>query len=428
MPEIHIAVRGADLVPLSRLHIIQDDLKSLSKENYKKLRNEIVAHGFCYAIHVWDDGEKLCILDGTQRYRVVKEMCASEGYTIKGIPINYVEASNERDAVLRCLGGAGMYGTPEDEGLYALMIKHNITPKEIPNIELPGIELPSFEDNYFNDPEVEGEDEVPETPKEAKTKRGELWVLGNHRLLIDDCTVKENVERLMRMEGGLPGQCHKADMVFTDPPYGMNYQSNAWDSTKSDVRAKRTDKKIENDESTDIGINALKTISEFLSDSAHSYVWCRWDCFSDFLNASSTLGKSKGVIVWDKGGPGLGDLECSYGDNEWAIHSLKGRKPLTERQNSVWQVNRMKGIQMEHPTQKPVELCERAVKNSTGVGEIVADVFLGSGSTLIACEKTNRKCYGMEIEPLYGDVIIQRWEKFTGKEAVREDGVKFNEL
>jgi len=158
MPEIKIVVRAADLVHISRLHVIQDDLKSLSKENYKKLRNEIVDHGYSFAMHVWDDGEKLCILDGTQRYRVVKEMMASEKFTIKGIPVNYVDASNERDAVLRCLAGAGMYGNPEDEGLYALMIKHYITPKEILNIELPGIDLPLFEQSYFG--------EIPECNKD----------------------------------------------------------------------------------------------------------------------------------------------------------------------------------------------------------------------------------------------------------------------
>lgn len=277
------------------------------------------------------------------------------------------------------------------------------------DIELLGIE------NFTIDPsEKYGDkdpDAVPEPPKEPITKTGDLWILGNHRLLCGDCTVKENVDRLMNGE--------KADMVFTDPPYGISYRSNAWDSEQQSVQARKTNAEITGDKSTDVGSVAISMLSAHLGESVHSYVWCRWDCFGEFLKAASALGKVKGVVVWDKGGPGLGDLECSYGDSEWAIHSLKGRRPLAERQNGVWQVNRMKGLQMKHPTQKPVELAERAIINSSENRHIVVDPFLGSGSTLIACEQTNRRCFGTEIDPAYCDVIVKRWEEFTGNKAER---------
>jgi DNA modification methylase len=256
----------------------------------------------------------------------------------------------------------------------------------------------------FTDP-----DEVPEAPEEPKTKLGDLYILGEHRLLCGDSTKAEDVEKLMNGE--------KADMVFTDPPYGMSYESNAWDSKNKDVQAKRTDSKILNDETTNVGKQALNLLPSLTKSECHFYIWCRWDCFNEFLTEMSQVAKIKGVVVWDKGGPGLGDLECSYGDSEWAIHALRGRKPLAERQNCVWQVNRMKGLQMVHPTQKPIELCERAIKNSTSQSELVFDFFLGSGSTLIAAEKTGRKCYGMELDPKYCDVIVKRWEDFTGKKA-----------
>lgn len=277
------------------------------------------------------------------------------------------------------------------------------------DIDLLGIKDFEIEPaDKYGDKDADG---VPPVPKETNIKLGDLYQLGSHRLLCGDSTKAEDVEKLMNGE--------KADMVFTDPPYGIAYQSNAWDSKDKEVVSRRTDRRIEGDENPEVGILAIRLIAEFLSEEAHSYVWCRWDCYPTFLKNVSGLGKTKGVIVWDKSGPGLGDLECSYGDNEWAIHVLRGRKPLTERQNSVWQVNRMKGLQMEHPTQKPVELCERAIINSTKPKELVVDVFLGSGSTLIACEKTNRKCYGMEIDPQYCQVIIDRWEKFTGQKAVK---------
>jgi DNA modification methylase len=252
-------------------------------------------------------------------------------------------------------------------------------------------------------------DDVPAVQEEPTTKPGDLWILGDHRLLCGDSTNAADVERLMDGK--------KADMVFTDPPYGMSYESNAWDSKNKDVQAKRTDSKILNDETTNVGKRALNLLPSLTKSECHFYIWCRWDCFNDFFTEMSQVAKIKGVVVWDKGGPGLGDLECSYGDSEWAIHALRGRKPLAERQNCVWQVNRMKGLQMVHPTQKPIELCERAIKNSTSYNELLLDLFLGSGSTLIAAEKTGRKCYGMELDPKYCDVIVKRWEDFTGKKA-----------
>lgn len=273
------------------------------------------------------------------------------------------------------------------------------------NLDLLGIE------GFKLDAPIEAqadEDEVPEHV-EPNAKLGDIYQLGRHRLMCGDSTSIDAVETLM--DGA------KADMVFTDPPYGMAYKSNSWDSTKADVKARRTDRLIENDETTEVGEDAIRLLPAVLNEQAHLYVWCRWDCFGAFLPIVQSISKVKSVIVWDKGGPGLGDLQCSYGDSEWAIHGLIGRKPLAERQNCVWQVTRMKGLSMVHPTQKPIELCERAIENSTSQKESIIDLFGGSGSTLIACEKTKRSCYMMELDPHYIDVIIARWEKYSGGKA-----------
>jgi DNA modification methylase len=265
------------------------------------------------------------------------------------------------------------------------------------------------------------EDAVPEVPEQPVTVLGDVWILGKHRLMCGDSTSIDAVDKLM------DGQ--KADMVFTDPPYGMAYESNAWDSKKKDVKAKRTDAMILNDDTTAVGKDALNLLPAVTKNECHFYIWCRWDCFHDFLTVAQGIATVKGVVVWDKGGPGLGDLQCSYGDSEWAIHALRGRKPLAERQNGVWQVNRMKGLQMVHPTQKPVELCERAISNSSLTKELVLDLFGGSGSTLIACEKTNRQARLMELDPKYCDVIVKRWQDYTGKKATHaETGKTFDEV
>jgi DNA modification methylase len=277
-----------------------------------------------------------------------------------------------------------------------------------------GLDVPNFEAEVL---EAEEDDFDTTLPDEPITVLGDLYEIGHHRLLCGDCTDSDQVARLMDGE--------KADMVFTDPPYGMAYESNAWDSKKNEVKQKRTDTQILNDENTNVGIDALNLIPLFLNKDRHFYIWCRWDCFNDFKEICENIGKIKSVIVWDKGGPGLGDLKGSYGDSEWSIFGMIGRRELHERQNGVWQVNRMKGLQMQHPTQKPLEICERGINNSTNVNELVLDLFLGSGSTMVASHQLKRKCYGMELDPKYCDVIVNRMIALDPNIEIKLNGKPF---
>jgi DNA modification methylase len=276
-----------------------------------------------------------------------------------------------------------------------------------------GLDLPT--DSFIEMEAVEDDFEVSEDGIETDIVLGDLIEIGEHRLLCGDSTDSEQVARLMNGE--------KADMVFTDPPYGMAYESNAWDSKKSEVKQKRTDTQILNDENTNVGIDALNLMTLFLNNNRHFYIWCRWDCFNDFKQVCENIGKIKSVVVWDKGGPGLGDLKGSYGDSEWAIFGMIGRRELKERQNGVWQVNRMKGLQMQHPTQKPLEICERGINNSTNINELILDLFLGSGSTMVASHQLKRKCYGMELDPKYCQVIIDRMKKLDPSLTIKINGV-----
>ena len=276
-----------------------------------------------------------------------------------------------------------------------------------------GLDIPNFEPEVL---EAEEDDfAVPDGGIETDIVLGDLFEIGEHRLLCGDSTDSDQVAKLMN------GQ--KADMVFTDPPYGMAYESNAWDSKKSEVKQKRTDTQILNDENTNVGQDALNLIPLFLENNRHFYIWCRWDCFNDFKEVCQNIGKIKSVVVWDKGGPGLGDLKGSYGDSEWAIFGMIGRRELKERQNGVWQVNRMKGLQMQHPTQKPLEICERGINNSTNEKELVLDLFLGSGSTMAASHQLKRKCYGMELDPKYCQVIVDRMKKLDPSLVIKKNGV-----
>ena len=221
------------------------------------------------------------------------------------------------------------------------------------------------------------DDEIPEV-EEAVTQAGDLWLLGEHRVLCGDATKKEDVEVLME------GQ--KADMVFTDPPYGINAVKN------SGVLSKRYND-IKNDDSTNVAIKSFN-----LMDVETPAIW--WGA-NYYANA---LPNKPHWIVWDKNNGGSDQMDC-----ELAWTNLNGvTRQYTQASEKK---NRF------HPTQKPVELISWSLNKVEP--KSVIDLFLGSGSTLIACEKAGRKCYGMEIDPHYCDVIVKRWEKFTGKEATR---------
>lgn len=237
------------------------------------------------------------------------------------------------------------------------------------------------------------EDAVPDVPEEPKTKLGDIYQLGNHRLMCGDSTSIDAVEKL------LDGQ--RPDMVFTDPPYNIDYQG---------VKDKRD--KIKNDKMSD------EAFKDFLIQSLYScetmYVCCSWQYAHLFKEAMEAIGrKPKAMIVWDKVNPAQ-HLDKYFKQHELIFYygDFGGHKTI---RGDVWTLKRQKNT--VHPTMKPVELIELAL-NDQSDKKIILDLFGGSGSTLIAAEKIGRQARLMELDPKYCDVIIKRWEDFTGKKAV----------
>jgi DNA modification methylase len=253
-------------------------------------------------------------------------------------------------------------------------------------------------------------DEVPEVPADPVTVLGDVWVLGNHRLMCGDSTSIDAVERLM------DGQ--KADMVFTDPPYGVEFQSNMrTKSAKFDV--------LKNDDTfLDIApiIEACST--------GWVFVWTSWKVQTKWIDQFQSMGYPTNIVVWHKPGGGIGDLKRTFSsDYEVALVWHRGAELCGKRIGSVWTVNKDGASTYVHPTQKPVALAEEALDKTTRASAVIMDLFGGSGSTLIACEKTNRQARLMELDPKYCDVIVKRWQDFTGKKAIHESsGKSFDEL
>jgi DNA modification methylase len=257
-------------------------------------------------------------------------------------------------------------------------------------------------------------DAVPDVPDEPITKPGDLWLLGRHRLLCGDATVRDDVARLMGAD--------KAEVVFTDPPYGVNVNG-----AKSAANGKL---KIVGDiTQTAIPFSFDLAVQMATTDTARLY-FCGGEnnlgmygkLFDRYLNQQPRH------LVWVKNGFAMkpNGYHCQY---EIIYHGYKpGGGDLSkwygarteDAASDVWQIARDPSSSYLHPTQKPVALALRAITNSCSSGGIVYEPFGGSGSTLIACETSGRACRGIELDPRFCDVIVRRWEEFTGQKAIRE--------
>ena len=271
------------------------------------------------------------------------------------------------------------------------------------DIELTGFSLDEIADLQIEEvPEgLTDEDAVPEAPDEPLTIEGDVWVLGNHRLHCGDSTSIDAVDVLL--------QGNKAGMVHTDPPYGVSYQSNF--RTKSD--------KFDVLKNDDVFLDIAPVITA-CSD-GWVFVWTSWKVLTTWIEMFEGFGYPSNQVIWHKPGGYMGDLKKSFGtDYETALVWHRGAELTGKRIGSVWRIDKDWAASYLHPTQKPVALAEEAIDKTTIQGCLVLDLFGGSGSTLIACEKTNRHCRMMELSQAYCDVIINRWQQYTGKEAVLE--------
>ena len=254
------------------------------------------------------------------------------------------------------------------------------------------------------------DDEIPEV-KESKVKQGDIWQLGEHRIMCGDSTSSDDVEKLMNGE--------KADMVFTDPPYGVSYTGGLKDGNNGLENNNR--QMIKNDD-VDLYYQAVAIANNF-SNGVVFMFYADTVPFGLYRGIEDVKGEIVALIIWKKKG-GYGALGAAYKPNHepciiWKPKGTKTNFIGSTTETRVWEIDK-DGKNKLHPTQKPIEVSLRAIKNHKA--DIVLDMFLGSGSTLIAAEKLNRKCYGMELDQKYCDVIIERWEQYTGKKAEKISG------
>ena len=289
--------------------------------------------------------------------------------------------------------------------------------EQVLNAQLQELELAEFDVEAIGfettvEPEPVIEDEIPELPDDyiPKAKLGDVWQLGRHRLMCGDSTDSATVGKLM--------QGTKADMAFTDPPYGVSYTGGI--QFKDGIAEHNNREMIKNDD-VDIYPDVFRILSEYVTGAC--YIWFAGTKAGSLYSSAEKYGDIHSLLIWVKNG-GYGALNANYKQKHepclyWkpAKSTLKFVGSTTEP--TVWEISK-DGKNEFHPTQKPIALGVKAISNHDA--KVVLDLFGGSGSTLIACEQINRTCLMMELDPKYVDVIIARWEKLTGQTAELIEG------
>lgn len=450
---IRITCAGTGTIQLEEVKGIQGSLKTISRKNLEKLKNRILKHGFNVPLHVWQHEGKSYLLDGHQRTKALLELQA-QGYDVPPLPYDVIQADNLEDAKDKLLGISSQYGDITMDGLRDFAVGVEIDQ----DLRLPNGEL------RIDALQVETASTDDDAPKASPriSKVGDLWDIGQHRLIVGDSTSRDVIKELM--------QDQLAQLVFTDPPYGVQYDDSKRGGHNGGILNDREDNL-----KTGILIPSLTLAVKHTLEDAAFYIWHASTTRKDFEEAIAAVGlEERQYIIWVKPfiiisrsdyhwqhepcfycskhgitprwigdrqqstvwtatyrGDGTGSVVIAngvtlVGDNGSQIYiqrdSPKSKKKRAVRVykdetvylssiegSDVWEVKQDSMNQYMHPNQKPVELPTRAIVNHTNPGEIVLDNFAGSGSTLIAAQRTGRIFRGAELDPKWADIIIKRW-------------------
>lgn len=269
-----------------------------------------------------------------------------------------------------------------------------------------GVELPEFKDPTETKEAQEDDFDEEKDKVETVCKKGDIWLLGQHRLMCGDSTDADAVGLLMQGE--------KADMCFTDPPYGVSYTGGI--QFKADGSVEENNRQMIANDDQDIYEKVFAVLKDFVNGAC--YIWFANKKAASLYKAAEKYGEIHALIIWVKNG-GYGALNANYKEKHepclyWKPKGANLNFIGATTETTIWEINK-DGKNEYHPTQKPVALPAKAISNHKCSN--VLDLFGGSGSTLIACEQLGRKCYMMELDPHYCDIIIARWEKLTGQKA-----------
>jgi DNA modification methylase len=409
MIDIKCKAENFKLIPVEQIVPNPRNNNRHSIEQINAIAKLIKAHGFREPLTISNrSGFLNC---GHARLEAAKTLGMSE------LPVIYQDFASEAEEYQHMTADneIARWAELDFQGVYDAL-------KEIPDIDTSLLGIEDFKLPEVVEPQAD-EDEVPEAMPEPKVVRGEVYILGNHRLMCGDSTAITDVERLMNGE--------KADMVFTDPPYGDDHAMSDMvpmserKQGKSIVSGVR---KIKNDDNIDFLSEVSNSIFPFLKSDYSAFIFFKWNKWEKIKEYFSVFGNPKTVCVWDRDSQGASTFRINPVHEFCFYWGTLGDKKETGNLRNVWRCKKERDSKQMHPTVKPIEIIETPIRMCCEIGGVVLDVFGGSGSTLIACEKTNRKCFMMELDSHYCGVILDRWQNFTGKKAHREDGIAWDKI
>lgn len=383
-----------EYVSINDIFPYENNAKIHTDEQIEEIANSIQEFGMIDPIGVWKNNE---IIEGHGR------LMACQKLGIKQVPIIRLDELTDEQRKA--------YALAHNKLTMNTDFDFSILNEELASLDDIDMSLFGFEENIdIEEPHEIIEDDFSEDVP-SRSEYGQVWVLGKHRLMCGDSTKEEDVAKLMGDE--------RADLFLTDPPYNVDYEGGTKD------RLKIMNDKMENASFKAFLIDAFKNADLYMHEGASFYIWHADTEGYNFRGACVDVGWTvRQCLIWNKNSMVMGRQDyqwkhepCLYGWKDGAGHNWYSDR----KQTTVLDFNKPVRNDL-HPKMKPVELFSYQIQNSTKQGDNILDLFGGSGTTLIASEQINRKCYMMELDPHYVDVILERWENLTGEKAVLLNG------
>ena len=384
-------------LPIDQLLPDVENAKEHPAEQIEQIKKSITRFKMCDPIGI--TGKDNLILEGHGRYLALKALGVKE---VPCIRLDHLKTKSDRDAYSLIHNKLTM-----NSGFNVELLELKLDNIVDINMEEFGFELPEEET------ETQEDDFEVNPPAKPKTKRGDIYQLGEHRLMCGDNTILTEVECLM---GG-----HKADLLLTDPPYNVAVQGGNHGNPERTNGLKIENDSMGDDEFRQFLRDAFVCADMVMKPGAVFYIWhADSEGFNFRAACKDTAWKVRQCLIWAQNSIVMGRQDyqwkhepCLYGSKDGA-----GQLWASDRKQTTIINWDRPSRNAEHPTMKPIGLFDYQIKNNTKGGDIVLDLFGGSGTTLMACEQNKRIAYLMELDPKYCDVIVERWEKFTGKKAV----------
>lgn len=415
-----------DYWEIERLKEWKKNPRKTTKKDLERLKKQILKFRVYKPLLVTQDGT---VIGGNMRFKVFKEI------GLKKVWVSIIDVKDEKEMLEYSLSDNDRIGWYDKESYFTNFSEFKLE-KGLFSIDYK--EPLKLEDFQLNNKDLKDDELTVEiNENDIKSKYGEIYQLDNHRLMCGDSTKEEDIKRLMGNE--------KTNLIYTDPPYNVDYESHG---SNSYAEGKFKHKKIFNDNLTDneykkFLFNSLSNLYKFSEDDITIYLWYASKNQHIVKEAFEKAGfYFSQTLIWVKEHFVFSRQDyqriyepCMYGWKKGSTHYssihldnledviILNKKTFVELMD-VWYIKRDNTSDYLHPTQKPVELAGRAIRRSSKIGDIVIDIFGGSGSTLLACEQLERRCFMMELDPYYCDIIRKRYAKLIGKEELWEKATK----